>query len=90
MSDREGMSDLVAPEVDLVNSPPHYKQGPIECIDAIESFLGFDAFRDFLRGQIVKYQWRLTQKGSALENAQKAQWYSNRLVVHLSKAPPSR
>ena len=69
---------------DAVNHPPHY-QGKVECIDAIASALGHDAFIAFLRGQVIKYMWRLGRKGDALEDAKKGKWYASRLVEELSK-----
>lgn len=79
--------EVVAPTVDLVNEPPHYLGGEVECIDAIESALGARGFADYLRGQVIKYQWRLAGKGAAVEDAQKALWYNNRLVAHLGAHP---
>ena len=73
------------PEVDAVNHPSHYTQGSIECIDAIASALGHDAFIEFLRGQVIKYMWRLGRKGDALKDAEKGKWYASRLVAELSK-----
>jgi hypothetical protein len=64
---------------DLVNHPSHYTQGKIECIDAIESALGPDGFIAYLRGQIIKYTWRLGLKDAALQDAQKAAWYQDKL-----------
>jgi Protein of unknwon function (DUF3310) len=75
------------PAVDLVNHPPHYTQGAVECIDALEAALGREGFVSFLRGQVIKYQWRLGLKGDALEDARKAAWYGARLVATLEKAP---
>jgi Protein of unknwon function (DUF3310) len=72
------MSDPVNPE--------HYTHGAIECIDGLESALGEIGFQDFLRGNVVKYLWRLRLKGLALEDARKAQWYLNKLVASISKA----
>ena len=72
-------------ESDQVNHPSHYTQGPIECIDAIASALGHDAFIQFLRGQVIKYMWRLGHKGDALQDAEKGSWYASRLVAELSK-----
>lgn len=68
---------------DPVERPAHYTQGDIECIDAIKAQLSPDEYRGFLRGQVAKYLWRLGRKGSALEDAQKAQWYLERLVCEL-------
>jgi hypothetical protein len=73
-------------DCDSVNHPSHYTQGKIECIDAIESALGFYGFRCFLQGQVIKYNWRLGLKGEdAIEDARKAQWYQDKLVSHLTK-----
>ena len=73
------------PAGDDVNHPAHYTQGPIECIDAIASALGHDAFIQFLRGQVIKYMWRLGHKGDALKDAEKGTWYASRLVAELAK-----
>jgi hypothetical protein len=64
---------------DMINHPPHYTQGGVECIDAIEAALGIDGFRAFLRGQVIKYLWRAGLKGGAAEDLAKAAWYLNRL-----------
>lgn len=68
---------------DLINSPSHYISGDIECIDAISAALGDDGFVSFLRGQVMKYTWRLGLKGDALDDAQKALWYQDKLVDEL-------
>jgi hypothetical protein len=68
---------------DPVNNPAHYTQGSVECIDAIESALGPDGFISFLRGQVIKYTWRLGRKDAALQDAQKAAWYQAKLVERL-------
>lgn len=65
---------------DNVNNPPHYTTGKIECLDAIESSLGGYNFQSYLRGQVMKYIWRMDKKGRPLEDAKKAQFYLNRLV----------
>lgn len=64
---------------DAVNHPPHY-QGKVETIDAIESALGHEGFREYCRGNAIKYLSRLGKKGPAVEDARKAQWYVNKLV----------
>jgi predicted transcriptional regulator len=61
-----------------VNSPAHYNSGSVECIDAIESMLTKEEFIGFLRGNILKYQWRYKQKNGA-EDLKKAQWYFDKL-----------
>jgi predicted transcriptional regulator len=61
-----------------VNSPAHYNSGSVECIDAIESMLTKEEFIGFLRGNILKYQWRYKQKNGS-EDLKKAQWYFDKL-----------
>lgn len=70
---------------DPVNHPAHYTFGGIECIDAIEAALGPKGFVAFLRGQVIKYQWRLGHKGAAAQDAAKALWYADRLAKALKK-----
>jgi len=59
---------------DNVKSPPHYKQGAIECIEAIQSALTEEEFRGYCKGNAMKYIWRERHKGGA-ESLQKAAWY---------------
>jgi hypothetical protein len=63
-----------------VNHPSHYTQGDIECIEAIEASMSKDAFKGYLKGNIMKYLWRYEQKGG-LESLQKAEWYLKELLV---------
>ena len=63
---------------DNVNKPPHYNNGEIEAIDAIQSALG-DGFEYYLQGNILKYIWRYRHKNQ-LEDLQKAQWYLTKLI----------
>ena len=62
---------------DAVN-PLHYKQGPIECIDAIKAALG-GGFISYLWGNIIKYLWRWPKK-NGIEDLKKARWYLDRLI----------
>lgn len=71
-----------APVSDDPINPPHYQQGEVEAIDGIRSALGA-GFSAYLRGNILKYIWRLEHKGG-LEDARKAAWYCQRLVEVLS------
>lgn len=63
-----------------VDHPEHYCKGRIECIEAIRSALGDEGHAAFLRGQVLKYIWRLPHKGAALQDAKKARWYLDRLI----------
>jgi hypothetical protein len=65
---------------DPVNHPAHYTQGSVECIEAIESSLGSEGFKAFLRGQVIKYLWRAEHKGNPAEDHAKARWYLDRLI----------
>ena len=74
------IKEQVIIQPDLVNHPPHYASGAIECIEAIEAQLTPEEYRGYLKGNCVKYQWRERQKGG-LESLKKAQWYLNRLIA---------
>jgi hypothetical protein len=64
---------------DAVNHPSHYKQGAVECIDAIKSALGDDGFEAYCQGQVIKYIWRFRHK-NGLEDLRKANWYLTELI----------
>ena len=66
--------------MDEINKPKHYTQGSVECLDAIDSMLEESSRIDFYRSQIVKYMWRLRDKGAPLKDAQKARFYIDRLI----------
>lgn len=64
---------------DLVNHPPHYTDGGIECIEAIEAQLTPEEFRGYLKGNCAKYLWRERHKGG-IESLKKNNWYLDRLI----------
>ena len=64
---------------DLVNHPPHYTDGAVECIEAIESQLTTEEYRGYLKGNCAKYIWREKHKGGT-ESLKKAQFYLDRLI----------
>ena len=72
-------------EVDLVNHPPHYASGNIECIEAIEvateDLQGIEAV---CTANALKYLWRWKKKGG-VQSLEKAVWYINRLIDTLEK-----
>jgi hypothetical protein len=68
---------------DMVNAPPHYRQGSIECIDAIRAALGKEGFIAYCKGQVMKYNWRAGLKGDACEDAKKAAWYQARMIQEM-------
>ena len=64
---------------DVVNHPPHYTDGGIECIEAIEAALTIEEYRGYCKGNCLKYIWRERHKGGT-ESLKKAQWYLDRLI----------
>lgn len=65
--------------IDNINHPPHYIQGKIECIDAMESAYGTEAVIMFCMCNAFKYQWRFNNKNGR-EDILKCQWYQNKMV----------
>ena len=64
---------------DSVNRPAHYNNGPVECIEAIESMLTSEEYIGYLRGNSLKYRWRFRYK-NGIEELRKARWYEERLI----------
>lgn len=74
---------------DNVNSPSHYTQAGIECIDAITAAVsGKSGIEAVCVANIIKYVWRYELK-NGVEDVKKAQWYLNRLVSELESKPSS-
>ena len=71
---------------DAVN-PDHYKQGGVECIDALAAatvnLSGLDAV---CTANAIKYLWRWKQK-NGVEDLRKARWYIDRLIDAASTEP---
>jgi len=64
-------------------NPSHYKQGGIECIEAMKVALG-GGFLGYLRGNAIKYLWRYDKKNGA-EDLKKARWYLDRLISEVGE-----
>ena len=64
----------------IVNHPPHYTVGKVECIDALEAattgLLGIEAV---CTANAIKYLWRWKLK-NGVTDLHKAQWYIDRLI----------
>lgn len=71
--------------IDPVNHPAHYTFGDIECIDAIKACMTKEEFIGFLRGQIIKYTWRMNNKGYLAQDVGKSIWYANKLKETLEE-----
>jgi hypothetical protein len=70
----------------MVNHPPHYTQGGIECIDAIKAATeGLDGFEGYCTGNAIKYLWRWKHK-SGVEDLKKADWYIRKLANGMKNA----
>lgn len=66
-------------DYDSVANPAHYNKGGVECIDAIRGSMSAEAFRGFLKGNVMKYVFRYEAK-NGLEDLRKARWYLERLI----------
>lgn len=60
---------------DMVNSPAHYNQSSMECIDEMILVFGKQVTADFCLGNVWKYRNRAPYKGNPIEDAKKADWY---------------
>ena len=67
----------------MVDHPPHYNNGHVECIEAIEAMLTPDEFIGYLRGNSLKYRWRFRYKNKPIEDLRKARWYEEKLKAFL-------
>lgn len=74
---------------DMVNSPPHYRAGGVECIDAIRAALGHDGFIAYCLGNVQKYTWRHKHKGGQ-QDLQKALFYMKFVVGQDPRAEASK
>ena len=72
------LNDYYQKQLDMVNSPPHYNQAGVECIDAIRAATD-DGYEYYLQGNIIKYLWRYRYK-NGVEDLKKAQWYLQKLI----------
>jgi hypothetical protein len=65
---------------DLINHPPHYTRGKMECIQIIEAMLTPEEFRGYLKGSAIKYTYRDGSKGgenTRQSDSAKAEWYAS-------------
>lgn len=72
---------------DAVN-PDHYKQGSVECIDALAAAtVNLQGIEAVCTANAIKYLWRWKQK-NGVEDLRKAQWYINKLITNATSAKP--
>ncbi len=66
-------------------NPQHYKNGKVECIDALESAtVNKTGIEAVCTANVIKYLWRYEDK-NGLEDVKKAQWYLERLIKTLEE-----
>lgn len=74
-SDKKNVNDAI--------NPTYYQVGGVECIDAIRSAsFSMEAYRGFLKGNVIKYLWRYERKHlrNPVEDLHKAEWYLKKLI----------
>lgn len=62
---------------DMVNHPPHYTNGGMECIDEMILIFGKEAVANFCICNAWKYRYRAISKNGE-EDMQKSHWYINK------------
>ena len=72
------LEEFYADKTDMVNSPPHYNQAGVECIEAIRAATD-EGYEYYLQGNIIKYLWRYRYK-NGVEDLKKAHWYLQKLI----------
>ena len=77
----DAVQDEVQP--DVVNQPPHYGNGKIECIDYMKDNMDHMMFMEYLEGNCKKYLHRYRYKQKPLEELRKARWYLDKLVKEM-------
>jgi len=64
-------------------NPNHYKNGKVECIDAIDSAtVNKKGVEAVCTANVIKYLWRYEDK-NGLEDVNKAKWYLEKLIESL-------
>lgn len=58
-----------------VHKPTHYNWRGTECKDVIRQFLGVDGYRKYCEGNVIKYLYRYTRKGTPATDIAKAAEY---------------
>ena len=71
---------------DMVNHPPHYTAGGIECIDALRAACtGLNGFEGYCTAAAIKYLWRWKKKDNRIQDLEKAKWYIDKLIEEEKK-----
>lgn len=63
------------------HGPNHYRMGSIQPWDAMEAWMSPDAFKGYLRGNVIKYMARCKSKHpDPLDDLMKARHYLDKLI----------
>ena len=84
---KEAEKTMQEQKTDMVNHPPHYTQGNIECIEAIKYInnkLHTEGYEGYCLGNFIKYIWRCNFK-NGWEDIDKAIFYLNELLTEQRK-----
>ena len=77
---------MTNPKPNMVDHPPHYTAGGIECIDALAAATtGLEGIEAVCTANAIKYLWRWKYKNGE-QDLDKAIWYINRLKTELGKS----
>ena len=71
----------------VVNHPAHYQlDNGMEAIDVIRGVLGDKGYKDFCRGNALKYLCRAGKEGLITDDLKKAAWYVNEEIKQYEEA----
>ncbi|WP_255032313.1 DUF3310 domain-containing protein [Bordetella genomosp. 1] len=74
------MPAAAAAAVNMVDHPPHYTAGGVECIDALAAATAdLSGIEAVCTANAIKYLWRWKRK-NGVEDLRKARWYISRLL----------
>lgn len=79
----DDLEDIDLDQDTIVNKPPHYGDGEIECIDYMKDNMDTMMFMGYLEGNCKKYLHRYRYKGKPVEDLKKARWYLDRLIQEM-------
>lgn len=70
---------------DLVDHPAHYTNRRMEAIDIIELIIEIEQNPKvaYNMSNVIKYLLRFRDKGTAVQDLRKAQWYLQRMLTHV-------
>ena len=65
---------------EMINSPAHYNQGSMECIDAMVGAYGKEEVQTFCKLNAFKYLWRIGHKDDEKQEIGKIKWYLDKYL----------